>query len=627
MELPESATASMAMSAPVRTIGPTATLEEAHALLLRYGHSGLCVVGDDLTLAGVISRCDIETALRHGLGRSAVADFMSRNVKSAAPTTSLAHISQLMLTLDIGRVPVIKSNRLVGIVTRTDVLRCLLNQQMSLDNSDDSIIRRPTCETLHQQLSGCLKEAWPFLMQLADMAAQRGWSLYVVGGAVRDFLLHLLSVGSALKDASVSSAPVLLSDIDLVVEAADGDLDRGAGVVLAEEIQSQYPDVSLQVYGQFQTASVTWHTCNGKPLVIDIATARTEFYDYPAANPKVEASSLHQDLYRRDFTINAMAIRLSGHVTAQSSAEAELKRLQLVDFFGGWLDLQKCQVKVLHSNSFIEDPTRIFRAVRFAARLGFELEPQTQRLIKYAVNSGVYESVRTRYEKTPALQSRLSAELKYLFSELAWERALALAAQLGALRCIHPDLTLTPALWRQIKRMDRWLTKLHSEAFINKFGIAAATEGPKKWLMLLELIIAQVEPPLGTQVASTLSLPTSSQKRLQNLHLWESEITAQLASAKRPSQLSAALSRYERCELLLIGDRHPYTLGSQIWQYITQVSNQPSLITGRTLQALGYKPSPQFRQILTDVSNLALDGKLTSTQEAQSYVLAHYPRH
>ena len=100
--------------------------------------------------------------------------------------------------------------------------------------------------------------------------------------------------------------------------------------------------------------------------MVDIATARTEFYPYPAANPEVEASSIQQDLYRRDFTINAMAIRLT-----------EPGAGQLLDFFGGLVDLQQQTIRVLHPNSFIEDPTRIYRAVRFAVRLEFTLDPQT----------------------------------------------------------------------------------------------------------------------------------------------------------------------------------------------------------------------------------------------------------
>jgi len=621
MERPQASTlsdtASTVMSSPVRVIAPTATVKEAHSLLLRYGHSGLCVAEGDRTLRGILTRQDIETALRHGFGHSTVTGFMSCDVKCVQPTTPLTQVLPLMLTYDVGRIPVVESDRLVGIVTRTDLLRCQRGKPPCLQaENQPSDIQLPASETLSQQLAKRLPYAWPVLRQLAEVAEENGWSLFVVGGAVRDLLISLLT-----KKSTEQITPALLSDIDLVVEGAG----EGAGVALAEAIQAQHPAVSLQVYGQFQTASLKWPereengAYQGDALVIDIATARTEFYAYPAANPEVEASSLHQDLYRRDFTINAMAIRLS-------EGEAALPRGQLVDFFGGWLDLQKRQVTVLHNNSFIEDPTRIFRAVRFAARLGFEIEPQTQRLIRYAVSSGVYERSRTSEKKTPALQSRLTAELKYLFFEPSWEVALKNASQLGALSCIHESLIMTPALWRQLRRMNRWLGKLRSKAFIDKFGIESLANEPPKWLMLLELIIAQLEVPLRAQVSATLNLDSRSQRRLQNLHLWEADITQQLAAAKRPSQLSAALRRYERCELLLISDRHPYTLSSQIWQYITQISNQPSLITGQTLKELGYKPSPQFRKILTDVGDLALDGKLASVQEAQSYVLEHYPQ-
>ena len=132
---------------------------------------------------------------------------------------------------------------------------------------------------------------------------------------------------------------------------------------MATALQKSYPAARLEVHGAFQTAALLWHNDQVlDSLWIDIATARTEFYAYPAANPEVEASSIRQDLYRRDFTINAMAVRLT---------EAQSGSLQLLDFFGVGLDLRSHLIRVLLPNSFLEDPTRIFPALRFAVRLGF----------------------------------------------------------------------------------------------------------------------------------------------------------------------------------------------------------------------------------------------------------------
>ncbi|MHC5828553.1 MAG: poly(A) polymerase, partial [Nostoc sp.] len=137
---------------------------------------------------------------------------------------------------------------------------------------------------------------------------------------------------------------------------------------------------------------------------------RTEFYPYPAANPEVEASSIRQDLYRRDFTINALALRLTTPRTGVGAQQAA----PLLDFFGGLIDLQAKQIRVLHANSFIEDPTRIYRGVRFAVRFGFQIEPQTEEFIRYAINSGVYDRTAQENSRTPALQTRLKTELKHI---------------------------------------------------------------------------------------------------------------------------------------------------------------------------------------------------------------------
>ena len=156
----------------------------------------------------------------------------------------------------------------------------------------------------------------------------------------------------------------------------------------------------------------------------------------PAANPEVEASSIRQDLYRRDFTINAMALRLTSPHPGT-----------LLDFFGGLLDLRAKQIRVLHANSFIEDPTRIYRGVRFAVRLGFQLEAQTESYIRYAINSGVLRAHGTRENsKAPALQTRLKAELKHILEVSYWKAALLLLGNLEALQCIHPTLKLDGAL-------------------------------------------------------------------------------------------------------------------------------------------------------------------------------------
>ena len=441
-QIPHPPTARELMSSPVRSIRPETSVGEAHRILLRYGHSGLSVVdtGDGweprkLRLAGIISRRDIDIALHHGFSHAPVKGYMTPQLKTIAPDTLLPEIEALMVTYDIGRLPVLENGQLVGIVTRTDVLRELHQQKGRDRGSNAQLSHRHQPESVEQLLrSGISAELWQLLSIAANIAQKRGWQLYIVGGAVRDLLL-------------AADDKLALTDIDLVVDGNCGSDDSGAGVELAASLQKLYPDSRLDVHGQFQTAALLWNKDSDfGSLWVDIATARTEFYAYPAANPEVEASSIRQDLYRRDFTINALAVRLG----VPRSGE-------LLDFFGGLQDLEARQIRVLHANSFIEDPTRIYRAVRFAVRLGFKIESQTEGYIRHAVESGIYYRIQGENGRAPALETRLKSELKYILQAPYWKVALQMLGDLQALRCIHPTLELDRELWRQLRLLDRCL--------------------------------------------------------------------------------------------------------------------------------------------------------------------------
>ena len=299
-QIPHPPTARELMSSPVRSIRPETSVGEAHRILLRYGHSGLPVVDAGDRLAGIISRRDIDIALHHGFSHAPVKGYMTPQLKTIAPDTLLPEIESLMVMYDIGRLPVLENRQLVGIVTRTDVLRELHQQKARDRGSNAELPYCPIPESVEQLLRSRISaELWQLLSIAANIAAERGWQLYIVGGAVRDLLL-------------TTDHTLALTDIDLVVDGKCGSDDSGAGVELASSLQKLYPDSRLDVHGQFQTAALLWHKDSAfGSLWVDIATARTEFYPYPAANPEVEASSIRQDLYRRDFTINALAVRLS----------------------------------------------------------------------------------------------------------------------------------------------------------------------------------------------------------------------------------------------------------------------------------------------------------------------------
>ncbi|MEP6489893.1 CBS domain-containing protein [Microcoleus vaginatus GB2-A3] len=659
-QIPHPPTARELMSSPVRSIRPETSVGEAHRILLRYGHSGLSVVDAGDLLAGIISRRDIDIALHHGFSHAPVKGYMSPQLKTIAPDTLLPEIESLMVTYDIGRLPVLENGQLVGIVTRTDVLR-ELHQQKARDrgsNAEFSYCAVP--ESVEQLLRSRISpELWQLLSIAANIAQNRGWQLYIVGGAVRDLLL-------------ATDDTLALTDIDLVVDGKCGSDDSGAGVELASSLQKLYPESRLDVHGQFQTAALLWPKDSAfGSLWVDIATARTEFYPYPAANPEVEASSIRQDLYRRDFTINALAVRLG----APRSGE-------LLDFFCGLLDLESKQIRVLHANSFIEDPTRIYRAVRFAVRLGFEIEPQTEGYIRNALASGIYYRIQGENGRAPALETRLKSELKYILQAPYWKVALQMLGDLQALRCIHPSLELNRELWRQLRLLDRCLNgrrRKKEEGRRKKEEGSSATDsvtdltdvkdrrkkekgrgekeegrGKKEqtipnsqfpipdaqfpmpnspfpiinipdWQMRLEVLIAYLAPEYRGKVAANLQLPADSIKRLEVLEAGKNELAEGLPKCELPSQLVLLLRNYELPVLIAIALQSPRSARRQIWEYLTKWANVEPPLNGNDLKALGYKPGPGFKRMLDDLLAAKLDGDLGDRAAAISFLAQRYP--
>jgi tRNA nucleotidyltransferase (CCA-adding enzyme) len=606
-QIPIPPTAQAIMSAPVRTIRPQTLIKAAQRLLLRYGHSGLSVVNQSGQLVGIISRRDIDLALHHGFGHAPVKGYMSTDVKTITPATPLGEIEALMVAHDIGRLPVMAGANLLGMVTRTDVLRQRhASADLAIANKDSGgrsaaalPVSLPAALPLLTRLQRRLPQTlWEILQIITQTAVAQGWHLYLVGGAVRDLLLD------------EGTGAVALADVDLVVDSAHqslemGALEMGAGVVLAQAVQTAYPQVELQIYGRFQTAALVWHPApetDSPTWMVDIATARTEFYPYPAANPEVEASSIQQDLYRRDFTINAMALRLT-----------EPQAGQLLDFFGGGLDLQQRQVRVLHANSFIEDPTRIYRAVRFAVRLGFTLDPQTEGFMRYAITSGIYTQLQRDMVQLPALQTRLKSELKYILAAPYWQRALHLLDRLGALVCLHSDLTVSAALWAQIRRVSRWLARVD------------LLQALVPWQTRLEVILAAIAPADRQTVAQNLQLPQASCDRLGQLAEAEATLSAALAQPHSPSLWYQRLQTYDLGLLILMGGRHPQTIGTWIWRYLREWSQVTAPLNGHDLQRLGYTPGPQYRQLLDHLLAATLDGEIHGRADAKRFLSQHYP--
>ncbi len=543
------------MARLIDTIRFDTTIAEAQQILL-HSESDLVILDAAGDRIGTISRRDVDTAAHYGFSRGAVIGHMTVQHQRGQDSDDAPHFL--------------------------------------------SFLR-----------SRLAPDLWHLLTVAANQAEARGWQLFLVGGAVRDLLLNSQNEFDNL----------LIEDIDLVVDGGDQAADAGAGVELARSLQAQYPQARLEIHAKFQTAALLWHDDPVfKSLGVDIATARTEFYPYPAANPAVAAGSIQQDLYRRDFTINALAIRLT-HSRGDD----------LLDFFGGRLDLQTKQIRVLHANSFIEDPTRIYRAVRFAVRLGFTIEPQTEQLIRYAIASGIFQQVRVRVSAdesapanpnfravTPALQTRLRSELKYVLQTSYWLPALHQLADLGALTCIHSSLKADAHLWRQLRGGETAMRMSNVEC-----RMANGNPLPV-WLFRLEILLAHLPPEHRAEAAAGLQLPVETSDRLKKLAAAEDNLSTAFLNPL-PSHSVQVLKFYDVPMLVLVAVRSDSTLRKIIWRYLTDWSLIKPPLNGKALKALGYKPGAQFKQILEALMNAKLDGEIRDRAEAEVFLQQNFP--
>lgn len=377
------------MSSPVKSLHQSDTVATAVERLLLYGHNGMPVLDDAGTVVGVVSRRDLDRALRHGLGASRVTGFMSKDVVSAPPTATLAKLETLVLDNNIGRIPIVENGALIGIVTRTDIIGARHHRP-----HDDRAGR------LLERLPSSARDALEHARQLAEGAA-----LYLVGGTVRDLLL-----GAGVKD------------IDLVFI---GDAAR-----FGTKLQAALGG-TLSAHVEFGTATLVLPS----GLELDIAAAREETYARPGALPDVVPSSISKDMSRRDFTINSMALRLN-------PAPPEL-----LDPYQGEADLSARQLRILHPLSFVEDPTRVLRGARLAGRLGFSFEADTAERARAVL---AHQRRISERGQTPAAEdaadgltvpvtvshSRSRAELQLIFEEPRVAPALTVLADLGALDAI-----------------------------------------------------------------------------------------------------------------------------------------------------------------------------------------------
>jgi len=543
------------MSTPVKTITAQKAIREAERLMLRHGHTGLPVVDAAGHLEGVVSLRDVEKARHHGLEHAPVKAVMKSRVVTVSPETGVDEVQELMVEKDIGRVPVVENGNMVGIITRSDLLGLLYGGPTPRWHRT---LYAPTETALDSGASAAMEameKASPGLRALlrtvGRVAESQGVAVYAVGGFVRDLLL---------------GRPNL--DFDIVVE--------GDGIAFAHALAAAL-DGRVNEVPRFGTAHIyTTPDDPDLPTRIDVATARREFYVHAAALPVVEHADLREDLYRRDFSINAMAMRLG-----------PLGPVGLTDFFGGFQDLADGHIRILHTLSFVEDPTRILRAIRFAHRYGFRLEPETEACARSAIREGYLDRVS---------RERLRNELLLLLQERASGGALRLLGDLGLHEHLLPGAAVGEEQLGLVDQVEG-LAALEPELY------AAA----KPWVVKLMLLLYRLPLPEGLALVKRLRLKREEQQPILHvLTCWQMALDLTAGAKGTAADVVRVLGDWSPEGLLLLcllGGRERV---SRYWRQWRQVK---LAINGADLRRAGVPAGPKIGRILARVLSDCLNGK------------------
>jgi tRNA nucleotidyltransferase (CCA-adding enzyme) len=549
-------------------VPPQMGVNEIASLMQKFGHEGYPVVENGQVI-GLVTRRAVDRAIAHKLNLTA-RQIMEAGQVTVTPQESIETVQMLMTVSGWGQIPVVdEDGKIIGIVTRTDVIKALPVGS-----------RLPSRVNLSDRLEKILPRAQVILIRLvSQVAMENRLALYIVGGFVRDLLLEKPSM-----------------DFDLVVE--------GDAIALAKALRSRFGG-RVTKHDRFRTAK--WFIDRNHPKLVqefqkfsgassaslveqipptlDFVTARTEFYTHPTALPTVEPSSIKLDLHRRDFTINTLAIRLDGTHYGE-----------LHDYWGGLSDLRKGVIRVLHSLSFVDDPTRILRAIRFEQRFHFRIEERTLQLILDARN----------------LLSRVSGdrirhELDLIFVE---EQVLAMLdrlQELGIFEHIHPQLKWDN--WKRERSRRLWISLPQT------FGIDLnPSQADVRRELFYLVLLCQLDQSNLLTIIDRLKLPSSLRKKVREAnHLWT--IKDELPQMNRLDVIDQldGIDPIVAYGLILMDDQGKIV--DLIQFYFTKWIKTKCHTDGRTLKQLGLSPGPLYRRILNELKLAWIEGRIHSPQE------------
>ncbi len=559
------------MSSPVIKIGDDVSCKEAGNLLTRYNINALIVTQKhDGTedLIGFITRQIIEKALHHGLDNITVKEYMTTELASVAPDSELVEIQEKIIENKQRILPVIDNGVITGVITRTDLLNVLVNQSKHGSSTSPDLPNKPG-QARTRNILKFMKERlslriFEILQVIGEKADELGYGAYVVGGFVRDLFLYRTN-----------------EDLDIVIE--------GNGITFAKKY-AKMVGARIHSYEKFGTAVIIFQD----GFKIDVASARMEYYKFPAALPTVEMGSIKLDLFRRDFTINTLAIQLNPNRFGL-----------LIDFFSAQKDIKEKSIRVLHNLSFVEDPTRVFRAIRFEQRFGFSIGKLTSGLIDNAVKMDFFKRLSGR---------RVFAELRQILEEENPLAAIKRLNEYDLLMVIHPSITLNNmliSLFKSVKKVLSW----HDLLFLG--------EPYMKWAVYFLALTRHCDKETADEISMRIEL-SPRHKTIFCKERFEADRSILWMERDLPVKNSTIYKRLAvfRIELILYmmaATKHE-TVKRSISNYFTRQRHIDTSVKGKDLKKMGIEPGPIYREILQAVLDAKLNGQLKTRNDELDFV-------
>ncbi len=554
------------MSSPVIHISPEDTLKKATALMTRYNINVLLVMDEEDILRGYITRQIVEKAVFFGLEDVKVNDYMNIEFFKTYPNAPLKEVQELIIRKKLRVLPVVENKKVLGVITRTDLLNILLGDPLIPEFLYDS--KNASHFIRKKNMAAVLKERLPrkvikLLKNFGHVADMLGYNVYLVGGLVRDVLLRRENL-----------------DVDIVIE--------GDGIKFAQEFAEHY-DARVRSHPKFGTAVLIF----SDGFKVDVATARMEYYESPGAPPIVETSSLKLDLYRRDFTINTLAIKLNKRSYGT-----------LIDYFGAQEDIKEKVLRVLHNLSFVEDPTRVLRAIRFEQRFGFKIGRLTLALIKNAVKINCFKDLSGR---------RLFLELKLILKEQDPIKAIERMNEFDLLQLISPEIRLTKDLRRlleEIRKVIAWHNLLYLEEPFEPWKVY--WHGLSSSLDTKALgALAQRMGILGPKDLRMIPKRQDEEKLLDSLYKFDAD----------NYRLYTLLLPYDRETLLyLMAKTGSEKIRRLISNYFTRLKGTRIQLRGRDLVHMGLEPGPVFKEIFDSLLEARLNNLIKTREDEVKFV-------